>query len=59
MSTPSSSALVVATPSSAPLGERRLQRAALLGEVAAAVGVHPVGQLRVDVGEQPLRPERA
>ena len=55
MSTPSSRALVVATPEEVTAGQRRLQRPPLLGEVAAAVGGHPLHQLGVDVGEEPLR----
>ena len=46
MSMPSSRALVAATPSSCPRAQRRLQRAALLGQVAGAVRGDPVGQLR-------------
>ena len=39
---PSSSALVAASPSSSPGAQRPLERAALLGQVAAAVGRDPV-----------------
>jgi hypothetical protein len=41
-------------PDQVPPGERGLQRAALLGQVAAAVGRDPRGQVRVDLAEQPL-----
>ena len=47
---PSSSALVAASPSSSPGAQGALERAPLLGQVAAAVGRDPAGQRRVDLG---------
>ena len=58
MSMPSSSALVAASPSSSPERRACLDRAPLLGEVAAAVGRDPAGQRRVDLGEQVGRGQR-
>ena len=52
MSMPSSRALVAASPVSSPRAQRPLERAPLLGQVAAAVGRDPAGQRRVDLGEQ-------
>ena len=52
MSMPSSRALVAARPDQVAPAQRGLERPALLGEVAAAVGRDPAGQRRVDLGEQ-------
>ena len=55
MSTPSSSALVVASPSSSTAAQRRFQGPPLLGQVAGPVGGHPLGEARrARLGEQPL-----
>ena len=53
MSMPSSRALVAARPRSRPVAQRLLELAALLGQVAAAVGRHLVDQAAVDLAEQP------
>ena len=58
MSTPSSSAFVVATPEQVTADQGGLQRPPLLRQVAAAVGRHPGHQRRVHLGEHPLRAER-
>ena len=57
-STPSSSALVEASPSRSPCEQRLFQRAPLLAQVAGAVGGDPVGQLRHRLGERSPRHRR-
>ena len=52
MSMPSSRALVAASPISSPARSCALELAALLGQVAAAVGRDLPGQRRVDLGQQ-------
>ena len=58
MSTPSSSAFVVATPEEVTADQGGLQRPPLLRQVAAPVGRHPGHQRRLHLGEHPLRAER-
>ena len=59
MSTPNSSALVVAMPAQFALGQRPFQCAAVLGQIARAIGRHALGEIRGDVLESCPRTQRS